>query len=289
MNKKIIESLIKLLNDDNSNIAGTAMSELLSHEHDSDMMNYVMAELQETPELGLRKKIHQMQAIQRTRKRRRRLSKKFKIKDTNLIQGLADLHLIWYDEFGASGISNIWKDLLLEATKNKPVTSKRLANFMQKTGFSVCSDNIQDADLLCLGAVIEDRVGADVILCAIALEIGRIFGLQGSVIHTDQGFALIVSNAAKYDNKMKPFYGEIVLPGQNWEVTQPENVLPFEIWPNSKILKYVTSLLFTNSVCSEGPRYVQILGSCLAGLKEKDILTDILPYPFGKKNKISEN
>ena len=282
-----IESLIKLLDDENSNIAGTAMAELLSHDGDSDMMNFIFAELQETKKTGLRKKIHQMQAIQRTRKRRRRLSTRFKTKDTNLIQGLADIHMIWYDEFGAASISNVWKDILMEAAKQKPVSAKRLANFMHKSGFSVCRDNIQDPDLFCLGAVIEDRIGADVILSAIALGIGRSFGLQGSIIHTDKGFGLIISNVIqpKEKDQNKPFFGEVIIPAKQWQTTQPENVLPFEIWSNSKVLKYITGMLFTNSVCSEGPRYIQILGSCLAGRKERDSLNDILPFPFGDKKR----
>jgi transglutaminase superfamily protein len=284
MNNKKIDALITLLDDENSNIAGTAMAELLSHDNDKSMMDSVMAELQETSELGLRKKIHQMQAIQRTRRRRRRLSKRFQSKNTNLIQGLADLHMIWYDEFGVAGISTLWKDIVLKASKNKPVSPKRLANFMIKTGFSVCNDNVQDADLFSIGAVIEDRIGTDIILSAIAMEVGRTFGLQGTLIRTeDNGFALIISNLVKSKNQNKPFYGEVILPSENWKVVHPETVLPFEIWPNSKVLKYVTGMLFANSVCSEGPRYIQILGSCLAGRTERDSLADILPYPFGKK------
>ncbi len=285
MNNKRIKSLIKLLDDENSNIAGTAMAELLSHDGDSDTMNFIFAELQETKKVELRKKIHQMQAIQRTRNRRRRLSSRFKTKDTNLIQGLADIHMIWYDEFGAASISNVWKDLLLEAAKQKPISVKRLAEFMLKAGFSACSDSIQDSDLFCLGAVIEDRIGADVILSAIALGIGRSFGLQGSIIHTNQGFGLIISNIVKAKDQNKPFFGEVILPAKTWKVAQPENILPFEIWSNSKVLKYITGMLFANSVCSEGPRYIQILGSCLAERKERDTLKDILPFPFGDKKK----
>ena len=280
-----IKSLITLLNDEDSNIAGTAMSELLAYDANSDEMNLIMADLQETEKKGLRKKIHQIQAIQRTRRRRRRLTQRFENKTSSLLQGLADLNIIWYDEFGTAEISKIWRDIIVDAAKFKPRNAKKLASFMLKSGFSVCVENVQDPDLFCLGAVIEDRVGADIILAAITLEIGRACGLFGSIVHTEKDFALLISNSGKKSSG-KPYYGEIILPHQNWEVVQPETQLPFEIWTNNKVLKYVTAMLFTNAVCSEGPRYIQILGSCLAGRKENDTLTDILPYPFGKKNKL---
>lgn len=285
MKSKKIKSLITLLNDEDTNIAGTAMSELLAYDADSDEMNLVLSELQESSELGLRKKVHQIQAIQRTRRRRRRLSQRYQNKTSSLLQGLADLNIIWYDEFGTAEISKIWRDIIVEAAKSKPKSPKRLANFMLKSGFAVCTENIQDPDLFCLGAVIEDRVGADVILAAISLEIGRACGLFGSIIHSEKnGFGLLISNSGKSGNN-KHYYGEIMLPMKNWGVVQPEDELPFQIWPNNKVLKYVTAMLFTNAVCSEGPRYIQILGSCLAGRSESKSLTDILPYPFGKKQK----
>ena len=284
MNSKKLKSLITLLNDEDSNISGAAMSELLSHDSDLNRINPIMAELQETPDRGLRKKVHQMQAILRTRRRRRRLTQRFSNKEeANLLQGLADLNLIWYDEFGVSELSRIWRDLIVKVAKNRPKTTKKLASFMQKTGFAVYEDSIQDADLFCVGAVIEDRIGADIILASITMEIGKICGLHGAIVHTEKGFAVLISNFSKEKNDSDPYYGEIILPTENWKVVKPETELPFEIWSNSKVLRYVTAMLFANSVCSEGPRYVQILGACLAGRTERETLTDILPYPFGEK------
>lgn len=282
MRNKKIRSLINLLDDEDNNIAGTAMSELLSYDPCSSEMNLAMAELQESGEGGLRKKIHQIQAIQRTRKRRRRLSQRFSNTNSSLLQGLADLNIIWYDEFGTGEISKIWRNLIIDAAKHKPKTTKKLASFMRDSGFAVCIENIQDPDLFCLGAVIEDRIGADILLSAITLEIGRSCGLFGTVIHTRKGFGVLISNSGINDQK-KNYYGEVIMPVQNWRVSLPEKELPFEIWPSNKILKYITAMLFTNAVCSEGPRYIQILGSCLAGRTENETITDILPYPFGEK------
>ena len=254
------------------------MSELLS----CDSIDSVIAEFQETPKHGLRKKIHQIQAIQRIRRRRRRLTQRFSDKEADLLQGLADLNMIWYDEFDTSNLSKIWRNLIVDTAKNKPVTTRKLAKFMQKTAFTVCKECSQDSDLFCLSAVIEDRIGADVILAAICMEIGKICGLHGSILHNKKGFAVLISNSGKRKNKNTPYYGEIILPSENWKISRPEAELPFEIWTNAKVLKYVTARLFASSICSEGPRYIQILGSCLAGRTEGESLTDILPYPFGK-------
>jgi len=280
MKNKRINSLITLLKDDNNTIAITAMHELLQYGTNSKDMNNILSELQETKEVGLRKKVHQIQAIQRSRYRRRVLSKRLTNKKASLLQGLADLNVIWYDEFGANEISNTWRELIHKAAKEKIRSAKKIASFMKNASFSICTENFQDADLFCLGAAIEDKVGADIILASIALEIGRSCGLFGSIVHLKKGFGVLFSTKQSDPNSQN-YYGEIIIPIQDWEVVKPETELPFEIWSNNKVLKYVAAMLFSNAIYSEAPRYIQILASCLSGHKENDDLSNILPFPFG--------
>ena len=71
------------------------------------------------------------------------------------------------------------------------------------------------------------------------------------------------------------------MPSQNWEIIPSSGDKKVEIWTTEKVLKYVASMLFVNAVCSEGPRYIQILGACLADKTVSDSLDDFLPPPFG--------
>jgi len=74
------------------------------------------------------------------------------------------------------------------------------------------------------------------------------------------------------------------MPSDSWEIIPSSGCKKVEVWSNEKVLKYVAAMLFVNSVCSEGPRYIQILGSCLADKTVNDSLEDLLPPPFGSES-----
>lgn len=275
------QALITLLCDEDTAISGHAMAEILSLESDTDQnkLTDLLAELQESKEPLIRKKVHQMQAIQRIRNRRRSFSRRLQSKSPNLLQGLGELHAIWYDDIDTKDLSKLWSDLLKETGKYRPVTPKRLAGAMKLAKFGLCEENIQDADLYCLGAILEDRIGSDVILAAITLEIGRSFGLQGTIIRSNGHFGTMYTTKTK---KPTPILnGIIIMPSKSWEVTPLPEKNNIEIWTTKQVLKYVAAMLFVNSVCSEGPRYVQILGACLTDEKINKSLNNVLPPPFG--------
>ena len=280
MSDQKLESLISLLKDEDNNIATIAMSKILEYNNDSKEMNSLMAELQESSDPKIRKKIHQIQAIQRVRKRRKSLSKKFNERSSDLLQGLADLNIIWYDEYTNPDISKLWNQLIIDAIKYTPQTPKDLAEFFKKQNYSISPSSVQDSDAYCLLAVLEDRIGADIMLAAILLELSKVFGIFGSIVHSEyHGFGVIFSNTKS--NNTHQYFGKIVFPASNWKTFKPENVLPIKIWTNSKVLKYITSMLFVCAIASDETRYIQILGTCLTNRKTTDSLSDILLYPLG--------
>ena len=284
------KSLVKLLSDEDTSISGQAMAELLSLDSgfEPDRLTELLAELQEDKDPDIRKKVHQMQSIQRIRMRRRNFSKRLKSHSPNLLQGLGELHAIWYDDLETKELSKMWSGIIREASKCRPVTPKRLAGFMKLAGFGVCDENIQDADLYCLGAIIEDRIGSDVILASIALEVGRSFGLKGSIVRVNGAFGTMYVTTVKESGKSESgnsdqLRGAIIMPSQNWDIIPSSSDKQVEIWSTEKVLKYVAAMLFVNAVCSEGPRYIQILGSCLADKSVSDSLEELLPPPFGSE------
>lgn len=278
-----LNALIKLLDDRDENISSPAMAELLRDDFLGQNLDTVLAELQESPIHGVRRKSHQMQVIQRIRKRRRSLSGRLMDNHPNLLQGLAELHSIWYDEMETSALTEVWLGMVREAAKHKPLSPKRLGFCMRKLGFKTYDDNIQDPDLYCLGAVAEDRIGADILLASIALEIGRGFGLQGAIIRKDGAFGVLnVSTTTRgNESKSKILRGTVLSPANDWILAPLDDPSSAEVWSTKSTLKHVAGMLFVNAVCSEGPRYVQILGSCLTGKTEHASLDNILPHPFG--------
>ena len=278
------KALISLMCDEDRDISANAMAQLLAidAEADSDTLAEILSELQESNEPIIRKKAHQMQAIQRIRRRRRNFSRRMKTHSPNLLQGLAELHSIWYDDLDAKDLSKLWADLMKEAVKVRPVTPKRLATFMKASGFATCDENIQDADLYCLGAIIEDRIGSDILLSAIALEAGKTFGLQGTIVKLGTQFGIMYTT--KNESPTPTLQGVVIMPARRWEIIAVPEDREMEVWTTKQVLKYVTAMLFVNSVCSEGPRYIQILAACLVDKNANESMEELLPAPFGSSS-----
>ena len=283
MTNRKLNALINLLADSDENISSPAMAELLSDDSSERSLDIVLADLQESSVHNIRRKAHQMQVIQRIRKRRRTLSKRLSDNHPNLLQGLAELHSIWYDETDSSALSELWRGVTQEAVKHKPISPKRLGYCMRQLGFKTYDENIQDPDLYCLGAVLEDRIGTDILLASIALEVGRRFGLQGAIVRENGVFGVLNISTVPQGNKGKCelLRGTMLSPSNNWELTPLDDPSATEVWSTKDALKYVTGMLFVNAACSEGPRYVQILAACLSGKTEHENLGNILPHPFG--------
>ena len=285
MNRKL-ESLATLLEDEDINISAVAMSEILSGNFNRKELRELVSIMQESSLPEQRRLAHQMQAIMRKRKRRHVLSARIKKNNADLLQGMAELHSLWYDENDSREVSKLWNNLLKDAAVKPPRTPRKLAGFMRTAGFGVCDANIQDGDLYCLGAVLEDRIGSPVILAAIARQLAYFFGLKGAVVNVDSSFGILfVTGGGKNNAKCagvnpRKLKSAILLPADNWSIATTDDFSHCSIMSPGKVLKFISGMLFLNAVCSEGPRYVQLLAGCIAGVKETNTMSGILPYPY---------
>ena len=132
--KKKIENLIKLLDDENPQTAQAAMAEMLKHENE---LEEYLAHHQESENVLLRKRIHQLQAIIMVRRRRKKFAKIVKDRQLSLIEGLIEVHLQWYDNDSERSIMSLWSELLATAQRYNPSTLEKLAYFMRKCGFTL--------------------------------------------------------------------------------------------------------------------------------------------------------
>jgi hypothetical protein len=259
-----IEALLSLLEDENRGVASRAMAELL---RDQNGLAPCLKIMQESDNPVLRKRAHQIQSIIRIRQRRTSIARALACKDTPLIEGLAELHLQWYDYDPEDDIMSRWEELLAEAVKFHPRSLERLSYFMHKRGFSTPPDNELDADCYCLGVVLEERVGADVILCALGRELARSAGLELKIHQLMDRFVLAGPG------------GFLLSPADGWRIFPPTEAVPSLDWDSNMTLRMTASVMFICAVCSDSFRYVNTIGSCLAKVSGKDSLS-FLPYPY---------
>jgi hypothetical protein len=267
--KAKIENLIKLLDDENPQTAQAAMAEMLKHESE---LEEFLAHHQESDNPLLRKRIHQLQAIITVRARRKNFAKIVKDRNLSLLQGLLEVHLQWYDNDSERGILTLWNELLATAQRYNPSTLEKLAYFMRKCGFTTSPKDELQADYFCLGPVLEELIGADFILCAIAREIAASRSLDIRIIRLLGEFALVDAD------------GKILTPKNGWQLIPQIQAPVWDFWDNEKILKLASSMLFLFAVSSDSFRYVSTIGESLLQLANDGDL-DFLPYPYTAKEK----
>jgi len=267
-NIKKITALVNLLEDENNDIAASAMSELLSY---GKKVGPIISELQESSNLLIRRRVHQMQAIIKIRNNRDKLSRRFHNEYSGLWQGLNELHLLWYDNDNTETLRSLRKEMLEKAAIIKPSTTSKLAELMKSMAF-VCSGKGEiEADFYCIGSVLETKTGVDFILCSIAMTIASYYGWKGNIIYQRRaGYVLLDS----FGYKLSP---------KNWNIGTIAGNKKYEVWTTGMLLKHAVFHLYLCAISSDSIRYVYTIGLCLAKMLDKDDFQELLPYPFNGK------
>jgi len=267
MNEERIKNLISLLDDENPHSAGFVMAELLAYEDEIDL---ILQKFQETENARLRKRIHQLESIVLLRRRRKSTATKIKNSATDVIHGLTELHLLWYDNDSDLDILKNWEKLLDNSRNLHPDSIEKLSIFMKRSGFTVSGKDDIEADYYCLGMVLEELVGADFILCAIAVKIAETWGLELKILQLFGDFALIDKD------------GKLLFPKNNWKIFPQAKRGKIREWDTTMILKLTSSMLFLGSMATDSFRYINTTGTCLAKSNGLDTM-EFLPYPYNFK------
>jgi Transglutaminase-like superfamily len=262
-----LKSLISLLDDSNIEVVHEAMAELLKHETEIDEY---LAKHQESTNPELRKRIHQLQAIMIMRQRRESFAKLLNSKDLNLVDGLIAVHLQWYDNDSERFLNDLWERFLKASKRFAPKNISEIAYFMRKCGFETTSTDELQADSFCLGPILDDLVGADFILCAIAAQLAKEWGVELEIVRIMNNFLLIDE------------HGKALSPANSWQLLSDVNSQKCEFWSKKQILELASTMLFSFSVGSNSFRYIHTIGHSLAKVLGEEKL-DFLPYPYGAK------
>ncbi len=268
--KNNIKDLMLLLDDTNVHIASAAMAELL--ESDINLDSFIKS-IQEDDNPILRKRAHQLQVIQTRRNNREKTSNILKDNNTDIITGLSKVHTLWYDNDTIESIMQFWLALVANLEQNKPDTIDKFAYFLRKTGFKVSDKSEIEADYFCLGIVLEELIGSDFLLCAIAQKLAKNINIDLKIINNIGDFILIDKT------------GMVLSPRKNWSVSKSllSEEKPIKYWNSNDLLRLTSTNLYLCAITSDSFRYINTIGKVIADSYDIDDST-FLPYPYsGKK------
>ena len=264
-----LQSLISLLDDPDENIAVSVMAEMLKYEAE---LLPILGELQESENKLLRKRIQQLETIILLRNRRRDFLKKITAEEIDIIEGLIELHLLYFDRDTPQLLLEMLQMFMLTAGNNNIKNIAELGNFMARNNFALPpEDELLEPENYCIGPILEDRLGADIMLCTLALLAGIDAGLELGLVRVAGRFAVI--NQA----------GEMISPENDWQIDRVNKLQTGDFWNDPKaVLKYASLMLFLHAVSSDNFRYVYTIAQALCESSD-ECKTDFLPYPYNGK------
>lgn len=271
MSKPDLRTLLRMLDDPDRDTAVSVMAELLRYS--GDLMP-LLGEFQEDDDPLLRKRVQQLESIINLRNRRRQFAETLKKNSFNLPDALIELHLLWFDRDNSEMLKSMLCEFMLVAANNDIHNIRELGAFMARNGFAPAPEDERfEPENFCIGAILGDRRGADIMLCTLALLAGLDAGLPLVLVRTAGRFAVVSRE------------GELIAPENDWRPERISSLTPGDCWSDPRaVLNYASLMMFLFAVSSDNFRYVHTLGHALCGTDEMAML-DFLPYPYnGKKN-----
>ena len=258
-----LEALLSLLDDEDEKTLLPVMSSLL--ERHTDLMPH-LAELQESENPEIRKKVHQLQSIIIQREKRFSLLERIDDPEEDIFSILADMHLLWYDSSPETELEDVICEFISDFNKRKIKSLQQAAEYMFQNNFKVTPASSLDPDACCIGSVFYWKKGCSAILCAILKNLLK----KVDIIKTKDSFALTDGSV-------------VLLPEEWWEIRQAEEFTDCVVWSDRQILRYLLMLLFDNAVNSNSYRYIYTIGQAVSGKTDNSFQND-LPYPFSPQH-----
>ncbi len=275
MKRNKIKTLIKLLDDEDLQTSGQAMSELISRYRN---LGKIVKSIQESNDKSMRKKAHQLQVVVKNREIRKNLTSRLIEKKPDLIKGLVELHLQWFDEDNESTVLDAWKKFYNLTEEWKADTIEDLSEMMKNIGMEIGEFDEFRSDDYCIGEIVSAKTGADFLLCGIARILARNAGWEPSIIATDTGFCIYD------DNKNVGSF-----PTKKWTCVEYNIRQNVKRWSDAMLLKLAANSMFFCAIVHGNIRYSYMIGSCLSeSIGTKDVFS-VLPYPMGDGCLVSGN
>lgn len=268
MTEETVRNLFSFLDDESDSVAYGAMAELLQY---ADLPDGLLKEFQESSNPLMRKRIHQLESILTIRHRRKNF---LRLLDNpsgiDLADCLAEIHLMWYDNDSKPGISELLGEFFAAAENYAIADIVQLGDFMRKSNFSTPIDGeTLNPDNYCIGSVLTEHTGSEIMLCLLALLASFSSSLQLRMARIMDNFVLTDSS------------GIWLMPSGNWQTGKLSAAAAPEYWDDGKqIMKYIVLQLFTAAVASSSFRYIHTITAALLGSDGTGSGQDFLPFPY---------
>ena len=260
------KNLLKLLDDENEQLAGIAMAELINRS--DSRLDRVLRTLQESPNQRLRKRIHQIQSALVSRRKRQLFAKEFSTGNLSLKDAMLHLHLMWFDNDTLEEITEQWNDFLKRLGEwGAPDSLKRLLIRLKKTiQFYTVPGNPENPEALCIGTILEENTATDFMGCIVARLAADHWGFETQIITCRNEFFLLHN-------------GTVLDPRREWAPLTKDELREkvFRRWKDQELISLLSYSLFTDAVATDCFRYVHTLGCCVG--KRQNL--NFLPYPYG--------
>ena len=237
------------------------MAELLFREEE---LGDALAELQESPNPLFRRRGHQLQAAITLRRRRRGFIRKLRAPRVDLIDGLIDVHLQWYDNDSRPELEMLWNKFRLDAARCPLRSLEELAYFMRKSGFTAQQETTLRPENYCIGPILENHTGSAALLA----------GISAAAAAASFRMVRVMGDFALYDGD-----GQLLVPAHDWQLCPAPGIGLCEFWDPRMLLRYASTTLFSCAVNSDSFRYVLTIAQALSGTTGDETL-DYLPYPY---------
>ena len=262
--KKEILRIASLLDDPDETTALNAMAELLDRE---DELGDVPAELHESRDPLMRRRIHQLEAALLLRRRRKYFLSRLCSPKTDFADLLVDVHLQWFDNDCRPEIEASLAGFFCRAMSKKLVSLEDIAAFMTGENLAAEPDTTLKPELYCIGSILSEHTGAASLLAGLAV---RVSGGENGPFRVGR----VLDDFAVCDRRNR-----IMLPARNWRIFPPRDPKEITWWNTRNILRLASSNLFSAAVNGDSFRYILTIAQALTGTGDDRIL-DYFPYPY---------
>ena len=257
-----ISSLLSLLDDEDEATAVEAMAELLDR---GDEVSPYLAELQESPDPLLRRRVHQLESALTVRRRRSGFSRLLAVPRPDLARVLVELHLQWFDNDPLPEMAARVAAFIAAGRSSGVRNLNAVSAYFRKCGIVAEHETTLRPENYCVGVALADRVGA-----------ASLWVLLAKLLLPEDSGARIVRHVEEFalcDGD------ELLLPERDWRVVRAPGKDELETWDARQVLKFAASMVFSAAVNSDSFRYVLTIGQAVSGLPDDEVL-GYLPYPY---------
>ena len=155
--KPDISSLLSLLDDEDEATAVEAMANLLDR---GDEVAPYLAELQESPDPLLRRRVHQLESALTVRRRRNGFSRLLAVPRPDIARVLVELHLQWFDNDPLPEMAARVAAFIAGGRNSGVRNLNAVSAYFRKCGIVAEHETTLRPENYCVGVALADRVGA---------------------------------------------------------------------------------------------------------------------------------